>query len=415
MTRGNLRIAGFLAVRLLVRGNRWALIGIIAVMALSLVNHVYTSAMLSGFSDTLDQQLIDNMLGNIVIAPEENKFYLERVDQVTDQLRQVPGVHGVSAQLRTSAQFEYGWKDKLRETDKGKSGSWEIIGIDPQDEAAVTVLHQRMIAGSYLDPAGDRDEIILGVDVAGGAGSHTSPFLTLGGVAVGNKVRVTYPNGVQREYRIRGIFSSQQANTDRTAFVSRQEVASVFDRIVFANRASQVLVKTDHKGDEAAFVERFRALGIKGSVRTWRDYGVATRSITESLWVITSLIGGIGLAVAAIVMYIVIYINVANRRRQIGIMRAIGINRATIIGSYMIQALCFAAFGIIVGLALLNLGIVPFYESHPLDLAMGQVSLYVEPYTVYEAILGLVVAVNLAGFLPALSITRQSIIRAIWG
>jgi putative ABC transport system permease protein len=131
--------------------------------------------------------------------------------------------------------------------------------------------------------------------------------------------------------------------------------------------------------------------------------------------VITSLIGGIGLAVAAIVMYIVIYINVSNRRRQIGIMRAIGINRATIIGSYMLQALCFAALGIFVGLALLNLGIVPYFDSHPLDLAMGKVSLYVEPRTVFEAITGLAVAVTLAGFLPALSITRQSIIRAIWG
>jgi putative ABC transport system permease protein len=142
---------------------------------------------------------------------------------------------------------------------------------------------------------------------------------------------------------------------------------------------------------------------------------VATRSITESLWVITSLIGGIGLAVAAIVMYIVIYINVANRRRQIGIMRAIGIDRSTIIGSYLIQALFFAFFGIVTGLALLNMGIVPWYQGHPLDLAMGQVSLYVESATVIQAITGLVVAVLLAGFLPVLSITRQSIIKAIWG
>jgi putative ABC transport system permease protein len=370
--------------------------------------------MLSGFSNTLDEQLIDSMLGNIIIAPEENKYYIERADQVSDLIRHMPGVQGVSAQLRSTGYFEYDWKEKTRDTDKGKSGSWEVIGIDPQDESTVTVIHQRMIAGSYLSP-GDRSEIILGVDVAGGPESHTSPFLTLGGAMVGEKVRVTYPNGVQREYRVKGIFSSQQANTDRTTFVSRSEIMSVLDRPVFVNRASQILIKTNQKGAEGAFIEQIKALGIRGTVRTWRDYGVATRSITESLWVVTSLIGGIGLAVAAIVMYIVIYINVANRRRQIGIMRAIGINRSTIIGSYMIQALFFAALGIIVGLALLNLGIVPYYASHPLDLAMGRVSLYVDSSTVIEAIIGLVVAVTLAGFLPALSITRQSIIKAIWG
>ena len=95
-------------------------------------------------------------------------------------------------------------------------------------------------------------------------------------------------------------------------------------------------------------------------------------SVVSSFDMIASLISGISLVVAAIVMFIVIYINAINRKRQIGILRAIGINRRIILYSYLFQAVFYAVIGMTVGGLLFQFGIRPYFNLHPINLPIGQ-------------------------------------------
>jgi len=106
---------------------------------------------------------------------------------------------------------------------------------------------------------------------------------------------------------------------------------------------------------------------------------------------------------------------VIHSRRHIGILRAIGIKTDVIIGSYLAQALFYAAVGILLGGMAFGFGIQAYFAQHPLNLSIGQVSLALQPSTVQYAIAGLIGAAVLAGLIPVLSITRQGIIKAIWG
>ncbi len=139
------------------------------------------------------------------------------------------------------------------------------------------------------------------------------------------------------------------------------------------------------------------------------------RGIGSSFGVVTSLISAIGLAVAAIAMFILIYISVLNKKRQIGILRAIGIRGKIIIYSYLFQSLFYAVCGIVFGGLMFGYFIEPYFIRFPLDLPMGLVSLAVQKPAIRDAVWGLLLAAALAGFLPVLSITRQSIIKSIWG
>lgn len=412
---GNLKLALFLAYKSIIKGNRWALVLIILVMSLSFANLILTPSILSGVTDTLDEQQVNTLFANIVIDPEEDKYYLDHVSQWENKIKQIPGVIGVSSHLNTGAFIEYQWREKDSPSDRGKSGTWSVIGVNPQQEVNVTTIHEHIIEGSYLDES-DRDEIVLGVEIAGGDRAQTSPFLTLGEVGVGDKVRLTYSNGVQREYRVKGIFQAREmTQADRLAFVTREEMASVLGRTIFTDRASQILVSIKPAGDEARFIEQFEALGISGEIRSWREYGGAVGGIVSSFDVIASLINGIGLVVAAIVMFIVVYINVIHKKRPIGILRAIGIKRNVIIYSYLTQALFYAVLGIIFGGLIFGFILQPYFELHPLDLPIGLVSLSLKPATIQGAIMGLILAAIFAGFIPVLSIIRQSIINSIWG
>lgn len=411
---GNFKLAMFLAFKSVIKGNRWALVLIIMVMSLSFANLLLTPSILSGVTKALNQQQRDTLYGNIVLDPAPEDYYLTHAGLIEKQIAQIPGVTGVSAHLNSSAFIEYQWQEKDSLSDKGDSGTWPVIGIDPGREADVTKIHERIIQGSYLD-GNDRDEIIIGVEIAGGEGAQSADFLTLQGVQVGDKVRLTYPNGIQREYKVKGIFHAKEMfQADRSAFVTKTEMASVMGRAVYNDRASQILVGTAPGVLEEQVMQAVHSLGINAEVRNWSEYG-SLGALVSSFDVLIALIGTIGLVVAGIVMFIVIYINVINKRRQIGILRAIGIKRNVIVGSYLTQALFFAALGVIIGGLLFGYGILPYFELHPLDLPLGEISLAVEAATVNNAVFGILTAAVLAGFIPVMSITRQPIIQAIWG
>jgi putative ABC transport system permease protein len=398
----------------MIKGNRWALVMIIIVMSLSFANLVLTPSIISGVTVTLNQQQIDTLYSNIVIDPQSEKYYIDDVSNVLGQVQAYPGVAGVAPHLNSNAFFEANWSDKTNLADKGDSGSWPVIGIDPESESQVTTIHNSLIAGSYLAP-GDTDSILLGVEIAGGDEASASSFLTLGGVNVGDKVRLTYANGSQKEYTVKGIFRSRETQADNFAFVLRSEMASVLGEDAFSNRANQILVKIDKPNDEEKIIAGLQTLGISGTIRSWQEYGGSIGGVVSSFDAIAGLISGIGLVVAAIVMFIVIYINVLGRKRQIGILRAIGVKRDVILASYIIQSMFYAVLGIVFGGLLFGYGILPYFKAHPLDLSIGLVSLSTDPITITTAVWGIIIAALLAGILPVLNIIHQSIIKAIWG
>jgi putative ABC transport system permease protein len=179
--------------------------------------------------------------------------------------------------------------------------------------------------------------------------------------------------------------------------------------------ASQILIKTEPSAKETAIVASLKALSIGGQVRAWQEYGGSVGGVVGSFTAIASLISVIGLVVAAIVMFIVIYINVINKKRQIGILRAIGVNRFAIYLSFLCQALFYAVIGIVMGGLLFGYVIEPYFAAHPLSLSIGLVSLATDPATIRNSVIGILLAALFAGIIPVVNIMRHSIIKAIWG
>jgi putative ABC transport system permease protein len=414
-TWGNLKTAMFLAFKSIFRGNRWSLVLIILVMSFSFVNLVFVSSIISGVMKTMDNQIIDAVFSHVIISPEEDEYYIDQVSDIEQKIEQLSDVAGIAPHLSTTAFIEYKWKEKVAQSDKGESGTWEIVGIEPQKEMQVTTIHECMIEGTYLDE-NDRDEIILGVEIAGGEDSANPEFLTLGNVQVGDKVRLTFPNGVQREYTVKGIFFAQEMmRADQLAFITNKEMVSALGRTTHSDKASQILVRAEEGVNETALINELKSLGINGEIRSWQEYGAAMRGGVSTFDIIGGLIGGVGLIVAAAVMFIVIYINALNKKRQIGILRAIGIPQNSTIISYLFQALFYVFVGIIVGWIIVQFGLQPYFLFRPLDTPFGAVSLYIELSTIIGSVTGLIIAAILSGLIPVLIIMRESIIKTIWG
>jgi putative ABC transport system permease protein len=345
---GNIKLALFLAYKSILKGNRWALFLIILVMALSFANLILTPSILTGVTEALNQEQINTLYGNILIDPNPDKTYLDHVSSIEKLLQQESTITGIAPHLSNSAFFEYNWNRRLAPQDTSQTGRWNVIGIDPVKEAGVTTIFKSVIEGRYL-LSEDRDGILLGIEIAGGDLSTNLESMTLGDVKVGDKVRLTYTNGIQRQYTVKGIFKALEGGANSLAFITKKEMVSVMGPAVFEDRANQILVRTQSGISENQGIINIKELGINGQVRSWKEYGGMMGSVVSSFDVVASLISGIGLVVAGIVMFIVIYINVLNRRRQIGILRAIGINRNVVLGSYLTQSLFFVLLGTLIG------------------------------------------------------------------
>lgn len=408
---GNFKLGLFLAFKSIWKGNRWAVLLIIGVMALSFAQLMLTPSIISGVTRALNSQQINTLYANALIDPGPDTYFLENASQIQTLVANHPGVGAAAVHLTGGAFIESNWQSSPDQ--KSNGSNYRVIGINPDQEKDVTIISQTLISGTYLSP-GDQEQIVLGVEIAGGSDASSASFLNLGGVKPGEKVRLTYANGVQREYTVKGIFKARDGEADRQAFVTYDEMTSVMGA-GFYGKASQILVKYQPSAKEADVIAGLKNLGINGEVRPWEEYGGGMGEVVSSFNVIASMISGIGLVVAGIVMFIIIYINAINKKRQIGILRAIGVNRSAIYISYLCQALFYAVVGVALGGGLFGFVIYPYFVAHPIDLSIGKVSLSIDPSTVRNSVIGIFVAAVFAGIVPVINVTRRSIIKAIWG
>jgi len=404
----DLRVAFFLVFKAITRGNKYTLILTILVTTLAFINIIFTSSIMNGAISKAYQQAQENYVSNIVILPAVDDKYVNQVQQLKTKINTLPGVVSSSSRYAQSGMIRYDPdKDNLDVREK----AWNIKSINPLEEVKVTSLQNYMVSGRYLEE-NDRDQVIMGKEISGGYGASFQ-ISSLKGAQVGDEVTIAYGNGVKRDYKIKGVYNTYFPLADLSVFVTEKEMESVLG---IHNRASEVLIKTDGSVPERVYIDRLRMMGIeKEQINVWMDFIGYISGLTQTFDIIKGIVTFIGLLVAGITIFIVIFIATVGRRRQIGILKAIGMKERIIILSYIFQAVFYAILGIIAGLIIINVALVPYFIMHPFPMPIGLVSLALVNRDMAMAILSMLLVSAVAGFIPSWMVTRQNIIKAIWG
>ncbi|NJD78484.1 MAG: ABC transporter permease [Candidatus Methanoperedens sp.] len=395
----NFKLSLFLASKSMMRGNKSTQLLIIFIMSLIFVNLVFIGSIFLGVTEATNKQVINSLYSNVVIEPKKDEKYISDVYSLEQKIKGVPGVVGISSQYVTGATLSY----------KDKHGTWIVRAINPDDEMKVTTNHNYLIAGNYLSKL-DENEILLGKEIAGGYGGDLE-YNSLG-VKVGDSIDVLFDNGVKKSYRVKGIFDANFIQTNVMAYISRNDMESI---VGLEDKASQILVKTQDNGNEDRYIKQFLEMGIKEEIKPWTVYAGMVKNITNSFDMIAMMISAIGLFVAVITIFIIVYTSTISKRKQIGILRAVGIEGSIIIQSYIFQALFIVISGIFIGLIIIFFAIKPWFIEHPLKFPIGLASLLILPEKVSANAVSLIIAALAAGFIPSWLAVRKTIIDTIWG
>lgn len=402
----NIKAAFFLAHKTIFRGNKGTLVMTILIMTLAYVNLIFISSIFGGIIEAINEQYIDNLYGNIVISPADDEIYID--NKQIGAINMIPGVVASSAHYLNDALISY---DENNDGNNIQQGKWKIKSVNVEDEKMVTQISNSIIAGEYLEDS-DRNKIVIGKEIAGGQGGDLD-YLSLGGVGIGDKVDVKFSNNIKRTYIIKGIFSTKNNQADQMAFVTRKEMESVLG---VRNLSSEIVIKTIETGQEEQYIEQIRQSGFYDEdIKTWEQLTGFTSSASKSFAMISIILGAIGTIVAGITIFIIIFVSIVNKRKQIGILKAIGMKESTIILSFVMQAIFYAVIGIIFGIAIILFIIRPFFINSPLDFPVGWVSLKITFNIIKISNISLMVAALIGGFIPAFRGTKESILDTIWG
>lgn len=410
----DVKIGFFLAVRQLRRASLWTTGLIIFVMVLTFLNLVVVSGILVGLIQGSIDQFRAQSTGDVIISTLTDKTYIENSPNLIQLVESIPEIQIYSARYIENGTVEANYQTR-RDSDKRNAAGTPITGIKPGDEHALSGLADLVIEGSYLTP-NDFDQVLIGAYNLKEYFPVESPGLELlDNVQVGSKIRITVA-GVTREVRVKGIVKSKVDEVSRNVFMVDTQFRSMIGRA--DGNIDAIAIRLAPGTDPNVVRDALIRSGADrfARVQTFEDAQPKfLKDIIATFAALGAAFSSIGLVVASITIFIVIFINALTRRKFIGILKGIGITGAAIEISYVFQSMFYAIIGSGIGLALVYGFLVPAIAANPIDFPFSDGILVAEYGETLFRVLLLVVSTVIAGYVPAWMIIRRNTLDSILG
>jgi putative ABC transport system permease protein len=361
-------------------------------------NMVFLPGMFNSIGQNITKQVVDYEVGNVLISPKSGEQYVTDLDATLALINGMPGVERATPHYSKAATLKY------RQRILGVS----VRAITPNDEKAVSPLYTKMISGSYLGDS-DTGEIILAKMIAGDPSVKEEYEFqaSLGGVRVGDSITVEWANGYTKDYRVKGIYSTGYWSTDTTGYVTKSDMELVEGKPL--DYADYITVKAKPGYSEKFIKDELQQYGVSQKVQTTTN--LLEKSMGKALqsYAIINMVSlFVGIIITTVVLFIVITIKTLNSRKQIGILKAIGVDKEVIMHNYGFQVIILALLGIACGIIMTSVLMV-YMTYNPIVTPDWSASLYLTPMDLISNSLILFVAAVIAGYVPAWQVSREDI------
>ena len=330
----------------IVRGRKWTLALTTLLVAVAFINLAFASSLLTGITHAIEHQVKSLMVGEIYLDAKEPGKFIANADEKVAAIKRIDGV---------------------RMADKVLSFDTLLVSGDAYTRAAVNVvdpktfgetldIEKHIESGAFLK---NDDEIVLG--------SRLLVRTALDGAKVGDTISMKI-NGKDVKVKVGGISNTKYIYADDAVYISRalwQKISGEAN----STAATMIIVRAANGKDNEVkkALENLKYTDVR--IHDWRDAASYMDTISGSFISLDAIMLLVGVIIAAVTIFIVIYVDIINKRRQIGIQRAIGVKPRVIVFSYILLSLFYAVCGVAAGLAIFFGGLVPFFFGAPVSVA----------------------------------------------
>lgn len=411
----NLKVGWFLAKRDIKRANIWTTLLITFVMVLTFLNLVVVSGILVGLIQGSEDAQKKYALGDIVISSFLNKSSIDMTPEVVNIVKTIPGYLHHTVRYSASARVEADYRKTIKPGLLRDGAGGSLLGIDVLQEEQFSNYSKFIIKGSNLTPT-DGDSVLLGKNLLYEYTPIEAPgFQTLKNINIGSKVKITSGEN-SKEYFVKGILSSKVDVFDSSIVAIEGEVRKLSGRTDL--NASSISIQLAPGTSDVLAKQFLLDSGVGNYARVQIASEAFPKFLTDiknTFGLLGNMISGIGVVVASITIFIVIFVNAITRRRFIGILKGIGINQRAIIYSYIFQALLYALIGVTIGMFLIFGFIKPYFTSNPINFPFSDGILVATISGTFIRAGVLFVATIFAGYIPARIVVKQNTLSAILG
>ncbi len=304
------------------------------------------------------------------------------------------------------------------EYDLEKVFTGKLVGISPQIwyvNGTSFSLTSMVVIGVYPER-----EIITGGYLSQADWSHRSPpsdnetgWIVVGesmanmlGLKVGDKVKLgVYPRNVSLTviniFKIGGV-------TDFLALASIKDIARIDRFRDLNNTVSSFIVKLKDPRETSSFVAYIENKYPNVDIIMEKDLAKRASYILSNVEKFTLLIGGLGVVIGVLGVLNTVFMNVSERKKEIGILKATGWSNLEVIIEILFESLIMGLIGTVIGIALGVWSVQFATEYFKLHLRLT-----LDPNFLFQPFLAGILISVIAGLPPAYSAMRISPIESL--
>ncbi len=267
-----------------------------------------------------------------------------------------------------------------------------VTGYELGKESSMIDLAASIVRGTATLSSG---EVLIGVTLADEMG-----------VTTGQRLRIRSDRGRERTLLIRGIFDVRNANiNERAVFTDMATAQGLFD---LGGAVSRIEIKLADAFTAPAIAERLGALTGLNAV-DWISENGRLQDALRAQGSTGDVVKFFAILLIVIAVASQLLLSVLRRRSEIGIMRSMGVSRASVTSIFVAQGLLIGLMGSLIG-AGLGYGFAKFLVfvtqrpdgslGLPVDPALGQYGLAITIATVAATLAAVLPARLASGFDP---------------
>jgi putative ABC transport system permease protein len=399
MKKNEFLTAFFIAKKNIIK-NRKALILTIIIISLGFISSITIYGLLDFAGYATEENFIETSMGHIILEPYGDGNKIENVENVIKQIKTLPNIVGVSKITKKAARLY---------DSNGNYVDTELYVINPEEFSQVSVIDEIISDGAWLSK-GDKDKILIGCIYISKC-NEIKAFDTID-VSIGEKIRLVSNGYPEKQLTLAGIYDHKFIQEEITAYINEETGKELFPDYD-STKADQIIIRLPAREYRKETVEELSKKNIDAEITDWEEKSSRNSSIIESFLIVGDLSFLIGVIISAISIYIILYINILNKKTQIGIIRAIGIKSKVISFSYVILSFFLGVIGSIVGI-LLTFLMNEYFKFNPIQTGIGDLVPNVTGKTFLLVSSAIIISSVVSGYIVSKKIAKQNIVEAIF-